>query len=85
MRSARPDQVQRCLESGDILVVWRLDRLGRSSMRHVITLVEDLRDRGSGFRSLQEGTIDTTGASGELIFNILFGARSIRATTDLSA
>jgi DNA invertase Pin-like site-specific DNA recombinase len=57
------------LEPGDILVVWRLDRLGRS-MRHLITLVEDLRDRGIGFRSLQEGAIDTTSASGELIFNI---------------
>lgn len=51
------------------MVVWRLDRLGRS-MRHLITLVEDLRDRGIGFRSLQEGAIDTTSASGELIFNI---------------
>jgi len=50
------------LESGDILVVWRLDRLGRS-MRHLITLVEDLRDRDIGFRSLQEGAIDTTNAT----------------------
>jgi len=57
------------LQSGDILVVWRLDRLGRS-MRHLITLVEDLRSRGVGFRSLNEGAIDTTCASGELIFNI---------------
>ena len=57
------------LQSGDILVVWRLDRLGRS-MRHLITLVEDLRGRGVGFRSLNEGAIDTTCASGELIFNI---------------
>jgi DNA invertase Pin-like site-specific DNA recombinase len=57
------------LQSGDILVVWRLDRLGRS-MRHLITLVEDLRERGIGFRSLNEGAIDTTSASGELIFNI---------------
>ncbi len=57
------------LQSDDILVVWRLDRLGRS-MRHLITLVEDLRDRGVGFRSLNEGAIDTTSASGELIFNI---------------
>lgn len=57
------------LESGDVLIVWRLDRLGRS-MRHLITIVEDLRDRGVGFRSLQEGAIDTTTASGELIFNI---------------
>jgi DNA invertase Pin-like site-specific DNA recombinase len=57
------------LTSGDILVVWRLDRLGRS-MRHLITLVEDLRSKGIGFRSLNEGAIDTTCASGELIFNI---------------
>lgn len=57
------------LQAGDILVVWRLDRLGRS-MRHLIVLIEDLRNRGVGFRSLQEGAIDTTNASGELIFNI---------------
>ena len=57
------------LRSGDVLVVWRLDRLGRS-MRHLITLVEDLRHKGIGFRSLNEGAIDTTCASGELIFNI---------------
>ena len=57
------------LQTGDIFVVWRLDRLGRS-MRHLITLVEDLRGKGIGFRSLNEGAIDTTSASGELIFNI---------------
>jgi DNA invertase Pin-like site-specific DNA recombinase len=39
-------------------------------MRHLITLVEDLRSKGIGFRSLNEGAIDTTCASGELIFNI---------------
>ncbi len=57
------------LQPGDIIVVWRLDRLGRS-MRHLITLVEDLRERGIGFRSLSEGAIDTTIASGEFIINI---------------
>lgn len=70
-RTDRPG-LTKCLEalqSGDVLVVWRLDRLGRS-MRHLITLVEDLRSRGVGFRSLSEGAIDTTNASGELIFNI---------------
>lgn len=70
-RCDRPG-LTKCLETlacGDALVVWRLDRLGRS-MRHLITTVEDLRDRGVGFRSLQEGAIDTTTASGELIFNI---------------
>ncbi len=62
----------KCLETltgGNVLVMWRLDRLGRS-MRHLITLVEDLRSKGIGFRSLNEGAIDTTCASGELIFNI---------------
>jgi len=70
-KSDRPG-LSKCLDalqSDDILVVWRLDRLGRS-MRHLITLVEDLRARGVGFRSLNEGAIDTTSASGELIFNI---------------
>ena len=70
-RSDRPG-LAKCLDalqSGDILVVWRLDRLGRS-MRHLIALVEDLRGREIGFRSLNEGAIDTTSASGELIFNI---------------
>ena len=37
---------------------------------HLITVVEDIRGRGIGFRSLSEGAIDTTNASGELIFNI---------------
>ena len=70
-KTERPG-LTKCLEtlqSGDILVVWRLDRLGRS-MRHLITLVEDLRNKGIGFRSINEGAIDTTCASGELIFNI---------------
>lgn len=70
-KSERPG-LTKCLQTltrGDILVVWRLDRLGRS-MRHLITLVEDLRSKGIGFRSLNEGAIDTTSASGELIFNI---------------
>ena len=69
-KTERPG-LTKCLEtlrSGDILVVWRLDRLGRS-MRHLITLVEDLRGKGIGFRSLNEGAIDTTCASGELMFN----------------
>ncbi len=49
--------------------MWRLDRLGRS-MRHLVTMIEDLKDRGVGFRSICDGFIDTTSASGELIFNI---------------
>lgn len=70
-KTDRPGLTKRLesLQNGDILVVWRLDRLGRS-MRHLITLVEDLRGNGIGFRSLSEGAIDTTCASGKLIFNI---------------
>jgi DNA invertase Pin-like site-specific DNA recombinase len=59
----------KALEAGDTLLVWRLDRLGRS-MSHLVKLVEDLLVRQIGFRSLCDGAIDTTTASGELIFNI---------------
>jgi len=71
VRTARPG-LDACLEqlkSGDTLVVWRLDRLGRS-MPHLVTLVTKLLDKNIGFRSLQDGAIDTTTASGELMFNI---------------
>ncbi|HIF0302629.1 TPA: recombinase family protein [Legionella pneumophila] len=57
------------LESGDVLVVWRLDRLGRS-MTHLVSLVEMLKEKSIGFKSLCDGSIDTTTASGELVFNI---------------
>jgi DNA invertase Pin-like site-specific DNA recombinase len=70
-KSERPG-LDKCLERlqpGDTLAVWRLDRLGRS-MRHLVTLIEDLRERGIGFRSISDGMIDTTSASGELIFHI---------------
>jgi len=59
------------LRSGDTLVVWRLDRLGRS-LPHLIATVEDLVARGIGFQSLQEA-IDTTTSGGRLVFQI-FGA-----------
>jgi DNA invertase Pin-like site-specific DNA recombinase len=57
------------LQQGDTLVVWRLDRLGRS-MHHLVQLIEDLRNRGIGFRSVSDGLIDTTSPSVELIFHI---------------
>jgi DNA invertase Pin-like site-specific DNA recombinase len=57
--------------AGDTLVVWRLDRLGRS-LPHLIETVTDLADRGVGFRSLTE-SIDTTSSGGKLVFHI-FGA-----------
>jgi DNA invertase Pin-like site-specific DNA recombinase len=59
------------LREGDVVVVWRLDRLGRS-MKHLIELIDVLEARGVGFRSLTEN-IDTTTTGGKLIFHI-FGA-----------
>lgn len=59
------------LREGDALVVWRLDRLGRS-LKYLIETVEDLQRRGVAFRSLTE-SIDTSSAGGMLIFQI-FGA-----------
>src|SRR4051794_30091526 len=57
------------LQQGDTLVVWQLDRLGRS-MHHLIELIEELRNRGVGFGSVSDGLIDTTSPFGELIFHV---------------
>jgi DNA invertase Pin-like site-specific DNA recombinase len=59
------------VRKGDTLVVWRLDRLGRS-LPHLITTLTGLEERGIGFKSLTEN-IDTTTSGGKLIFHI-FGA-----------
>ena len=59
------------IRKGDTLVVWRLDRLGRS-LKHLIQVVTELQERGVGFRSLTE-QIDTTTSGGKLIFHV-FGA-----------
>ncbi len=69
----RPELTQclRMLREGDTLVVWRLDRLGRS-LRDLVTIIDELHGRGIGFKSLTEA-IDTTHASGKLVFHI-FGA-----------
>ena len=53
---------------GDVVVVWKLDRLGRS-LRDLIDVVNALKEKGVGFRSLQE-SIDTTTAAGKLTFHI---------------
>ncbi len=58
------------LRTGDVLVVWKLDRLGRS-LSHLIKIVEQLKQRGVAFRSLTEA-IDTTSVHGTFLFN-LFG------------
>jgi DNA invertase Pin-like site-specific DNA recombinase len=59
------------LRDGDTLVVWRLDRLGRS-LKHLLEVVNALDERGVGFRSIHEA-IDTTTSTGKLVFHI-FGA-----------
>lgn len=72
-RDDRPG-LKACLEyarPGDVLVVWKLDRLGRS-LPHLIRIVTGLRERQVGFRCLTEA-IDTTTAMGEFQFHV-FGA-----------
>jgi len=69
-RSNRPtlEGVLDQLRPGDTLVVWKLDRVGRS-LRHLVDTVTSLADRGIGFRSLQEA-IDTTTPGGKLVFHV---------------
>ena len=61
----------RALRDGDVLVVWKLDRLGRN-LAHLVGTVQDLSDRGVGIRVLagQGAQIDTTTAGGRLVFGI---------------
>ena len=59
------------LRPGDILTVWKLDRLGRS-LQHLISVVNQLNERGVAFRSLTEG-FDTSTPGGQLVFHI-FGS-----------
>jgi DNA invertase Pin-like site-specific DNA recombinase len=63
------DEVLTSLQSGDTLVVWRLDRLGRS-IGGLIDFVEQLGKRSVEFRSLNE-SIDTTSSGGRLVFHIM--------------
>jgi DNA invertase Pin-like site-specific DNA recombinase len=69
-RADRPTLAQLLdqLRPGDTLVVWKLDRLGRS-LRHLVDTVTGLADRSVGFRSLQEA-IDTTTPGGKLVFHV---------------
>ncbi|MBW4095184.1 MAG: recombinase family protein [Acidobacteria bacterium] len=67
-------QMAACLKGmrdGDTLLVWKLDRLGRD-LRHLVNTVHDLTDRGIGLKVLtgEGATIDTTTASGKLVFGI---------------
>jgi DNA invertase Pin-like site-specific DNA recombinase len=86
-KNERPglDACLKTLRPGDTLVVWRLDRLGRS-MQHLVSIITELKQRSIGFRSLRDGSIDTTTASGEMVFHIFaalaqFEAELIRERT----
>lgn len=65
------DACLKALRSGDTLLVWRLDRLGRN-LRHLVNIVHDLTARGVGLKVLtgQGAAIDTTSAQGKLVFGI---------------
>jgi DNA invertase Pin-like site-specific DNA recombinase len=65
------EKLREIVRKGDVIVVWRLDRLGRS-LRHLIDVMTELEIQGVGFHSLQE-EINTTTSGGKLVFHI-FGA-----------
>ena len=71
MRRDGLDRALELLRPGDTLVVWRLDRLGRT-LKHLIELIGEMESQGIGFRSITEA-IDTTSPGGTLVFHI-FGA-----------
>jgi DNA invertase Pin-like site-specific DNA recombinase len=69
----RPE-LAKCIDTlrhGDTLIVWRLDRLGRS-LKDLVGIIAELEEKGVGFRSITEA-IDTTTAGGKLVFHI-FGS-----------
>ncbi|MDO8986385.1 recombinase family protein [Cypionkella sp.] len=72
-RDDRPglDACLRALREGDVLIVWKLDRLGRT-LTHLVNTARDLSDRGIGLRVLtgQGAEIDTTTSAGRMIFGI---------------
>lgn len=63
------DEAMSSLKKGDTLVVWKLDRLGRS-LPHLIDIIRQLGERGCGFQSTTEG-MDTSTSAGRLLFNIV--------------
>ncbi|WP_436964866.1 recombinase family protein [Staphylococcus xylosus] len=71
-KSKRPglDKAIEFARSGDTIVVWRLDRLGRN-MEDLITLVNELNERGISFHSLEENiTMDKSSSTGQLLFHL---------------
>ena len=65
------DELLSFIRAGDVLVVWKLDRLGRT-LKKLILMIEELSEKEVGFKSLRE-SIDTTTAGGRLVFHV-FGA-----------
>ena len=78
VRTNRPvlDELLKNLRSGDVVVIWKLDRLGRS-LRHLIEIINDLMARKIGLKSLND-PIDTTTSHGRLIFNLFASLAEIR-------
>ncbi len=72
-KTKRPglEEILGFIRKGDTLVVWRLDRLGRS-LKHLIQVLNQLEERGVYFKSIQE-SLDTSTPGGKLIFHV-FGA-----------
>ena len=85
VRDDRPglEHCLRALREGDVLVVWKLDRLGRN-LTHLVNTVQDLSARGVGLRVLtgQGAQIDTTTAAGRLVFGIFAALRGVRGRSD---
>ena len=57
------------IRKGDTLVIWKLDRLGRS-LSHLLSIIEDLKQKGVDFASIQDG-FDTSTASGKMVFSVI--------------
>jgi DNA invertase Pin-like site-specific DNA recombinase len=74
------DRVVDNLRTGDVLVIWKPDRLGRS-LKHLGKLVNTLRERGVGLQSLND-PIDTTTPQGRLSFNLFASLAEFRARSD---
>ena len=71
-RKAKRIELERALEmlrKGDVLIVWKLDRIARS-LKELIQILEHVQKKGADFKSLND-PIDTTSASGRLLFNVL--------------
>jgi DNA invertase Pin-like site-specific DNA recombinase len=73
-RSNRPElaKVLKRLDTGDLVIVTRLDRLARST-RDLLNILDDIAKRGAGFKSLHDAWADTTSAHGRLMVTVLAG------------